>query len=46
MGHKISVKGYVFIDGKLVKKPQYASVSQKLKQRKSKRVRATRRTGE
>jgi hypothetical protein len=39
MAHKIAVKGYVLKDGRLVKKPTYSSVSQKLKQKKSKRVR-------
>jgi hypothetical protein len=40
MGHKIIVKGYTIgKDGTLKKKPTYSSVSHKIKQKKSKRVR-------
>jgi hypothetical protein len=40
MGHKITLKGYTLTkDGKLKKKAQYSSVSHKIKQKKSKRVR-------
>jgi hypothetical protein len=39
MAHKIAVKGYVLKDGRLVKKPTYSSVSQKIKAAKSKKIR-------
>ena len=42
-GHKTSIPGYIWKDGKLVKRARKESVSERLRKRSSKRVKVVRR---
>lgn len=45
-GHKVSIPGYIWKGGKLVKRPAKISVSERLRRKSSKRVKVKRRTSE